>query len=129
MQPKPLILYVEDDHLIAVTGVDILTEAGFGVEHVDEGQAALAALDGGADKYVALITDVRLPKGDGWAIARHARTLNPALPVVYVTGDSATDWAAEGVPKSVLVQKPYANAQLVAAVAILINQTATLQEP
>jgi DNA-binding response OmpR family regulator len=121
MKPKPLILYVEDEALIAIPGEDVLTDAGFEVEHVDNGQSAMAALDARADKYVALITDVRLPKVDGWTIARRARTLNPGLPVVYVTGDSATDWDDHGVPESVLVQKPYANAELVAALVTLIE--------
>ena len=30
-----------------------------------------------------------------------------------MTGDSAADWAAEGVPNSTLLQKPFATAQMI----------------
>lgn len=127
MEAKPSILYVEDDHLIAVSIVLVLEDAGFEVDHAADGVAAMAKLDKPAQDYVALVTDVRLPQGiDGWQIGRRARELSPHLPVVFVSGDSAMDWAAKGVPNSVMLQKPFANAQLVTAVTSMINEAATL---
>ncbi len=35
------------------------------------------------------------------------RELKPIMPVIYMTGDSAKGWAAQGVPSSVLLQKPF----------------------
>jgi two-component system, cell cycle response regulator CpdR len=50
--------------------------------------------------------------------------------VVYISGDSAHDWTSRGVPRSMLVQKPLAPAQLITAVATLINaQTAGPETP
>jgi hypothetical protein len=34
---------------------------------------------------------------------------------------SAADWAAEGVPNSAMVQKPFANAQVLTAIATLLD--------
>jgi len=127
MEEKPTILYIEDDHLIAVSIVLVLEDAGFDVDHAADGVAAIAKLEQSERDYVAMISDVRLPKGiDGWQIGRRARELNPAMPVVYVSGDSAMDWAASGVPNSVMLQKPFANAQLVTAVTSMINEAASL---
>ena len=39
-----------------------------------------------------------------------------------MTGDSAADWTAFGVPKSVLVQKPFVAAQVLSAVMTLMNE-------
>lgn len=39
------------------------------------------------------------------------------MAVIYVTGDSAHGWSSQGVPRSVLIGKPFAPAQIVAAVA------------
>ena len=47
------------------------------------------------------------------------------LPVVYTTGDSAAQWAAKGVPDSLVVQKPYAVAQLLTAVSTLMTKADT----
>jgi hypothetical protein len=44
------------------------------------------------------------------------------MPVVYTSGDSAHQWTANGVPNSVVVQKPYAFAQLLTAVAALLTR-------
>ena len=123
----PLLLYVEDDAMVAMSSIQILEEAGFGVVHASDGMQAVRELEERCAEFKALVTDIRLPDGiDGWAIARRARDLCPSLPVVYVTGDSAVDWASQGVPNSVVVQKPFANAQLIAAVATLLNQPPTV---
>ncbi|MGE5500489.1 MAG: response regulator, partial [Ignavibacteriales bacterium] len=77
----------------------------------------------------ALVTDVNLGRGEsGWDVARHGRELVAGLPVVYVSGDSGHDWQARGVPGSILVQKPFAPAQIVTAVATVLNDApASLQ--
>jgi hypothetical protein len=49
----------------------------------------------------------------------------PEMPVVYATADSAHEWPAQGVPKSVVVQKPYASAQLVTAISALLTEADT----
>jgi hypothetical protein len=43
------------------------------------------------------------------------------LPVVYVTGFYIEDWASQGVPKSIIVQKPFAPAQIITAISSLLN--------
>jgi hypothetical protein len=41
------------------------------------------------------------------------------------TSDSAAEWAAKGVPNSVVVQKPYAGAQLLTALSTLVTKADT----
>lgn len=120
----PILLYVEDEAIVSMVVVEALQDAGFDVHHVFEGNAALSALEDGTGEYRALVTDVRLPEVGGWEIARRAREVHPSIPVVYVTGDSGAEWSAKGVPNSLLIQKPFAMAQLVAAITTLLNQAA-----
>lgn len=118
-----MLLLAEDEELIAEVMRVALEDGGYSVLLADTGDAAIAALDGRVAELSGLITDIRLPSGpDGWAIARHARELRPDIPVVYMTGDSAADWAAKGVPNSVVLQKPSAPAQLVTAISTLLIQ-------
>jgi hypothetical protein len=42
-----------------------------------------------------------------------------------MTGASADQWAANGVPNSILLEKPFAPAQLVTAVSQLTGTTTT----
>ncbi|WP_353647078.1 hypothetical protein [Mesorhizobium sp. WSM2240] len=73
-----------------------------------------------------LVTDVTLgsPELTGWDIARRAREQDPKMPIIYTTAESADRWAAMGVPDSILIQKPYATAQITTAISQLLN-TAT----
>jgi CheY-like chemotaxis protein len=75
---------------------------------------------GGA--YRAVVTDINL-KGemDGWEVAQHAREIEPEFPIVYMSGAAAGDWTSKGVPNSVRLSKPFAPAQLLTAVANLLN--------
>ena len=119
---RPIVLIVDDEPLIATMVEGTFEDAGFEVRcalDAEEAAGQVAELD---TRLSALITDIRLGKGpNGWAVAAAARTQLPLLPVVYMTGDSAAEWTAFGVPRSVLVQKPFVGAQVLAAVTTLMN--------
>jgi DNA-binding response OmpR family regulator len=123
MQDLPAILVVEDDHVIQSVVEEALKEGGFETMVASSGEQAAELLDSAEGNYRALVTDINLgrEKLDGWEVARHAREIDPAFPVVYMSGDSAEDWASKGVPNSIMLAKPFAPAQLVTAVAQLLN--------
>lgn len=99
-----------------------LEDGGYRVLHVESGDAAITAIDAQGDGLAGLITDIRLGAGpDGWDLARHARETAPLIPVVYMSGDSAHEHSARGVPDSVMLQKPFAPAQLLTAISTLLN--------
>jgi CheY-like chemotaxis protein len=125
-----LVLLAEDEALIQISTQDALEGGGYRVIAVSNGDDALAVLDDRYRELAGLVTDVRLGDGpDGWEVARHARELNPLIAVVYATGDSAADWAANGVPNSAVLQKPFAEAQLVTALSNLLNDVSATPVP
>ena len=117
------ILVVEDDTLIQAVVDEALSDGGFEIVISASGESAAELLSGADAKFRALVTDIDLgrDKLDGWEVARLAREINPTFPVVYMSGSSAEDWASKGVPHSVMIAKPFAPAQLVTAVAQLLN--------
>jgi DNA-binding response OmpR family regulator len=118
-----MILVVEDDHLIQSIVEETLTEGGFEIVIASSGENAVELLNASEGKYRALVTDINLgrDKIDGWDVARHAREIDPDFPVVYMSGKDADDWASKGVPKSIMLAKPFAPAQLVTVVSQLLN--------
>lgn len=118
-----IILVVEDDPLIHVIVEETLGDGGFELVIASSGENAVELLDASDGKYRALVTDIKLgrDKITGWEVARHAREIDPSFPVVYMSGDSAEDWASQGVPGSIMLSKPFAPAQLVTAVSQLLN--------
>jgi DNA-binding response OmpR family regulator len=123
MEDLPLILVIEDDPLIQSVVEEALTEGGFEIISAASGENAVKLLNASDGKYRALVTDVNLGRGkmDGWEVAKRAREIDPAFPVVYISGDSSDDWGSKGVPNSIMLEKPFAPAQLVTAVSQLLN--------
>jgi DNA-binding response OmpR family regulator len=121
-QNVPTILVIEDEDDIQTIIEDALTDGGFYPAIAPSGEEAVTLLRGHRDKYQALVTDINLRgRMDGWEVARHARELHSDFPVVYISGASGADWSSKGVPNSIMLQKPFAPAQLVTAVSQLLN--------
>lgn len=120
------ILLVEDELLLCWIVEEALLDEGRLVKIATTGNAGLEALEGG-ERFDLLITNIRLREGpDGWALARRARELYPTIPVLYVTGDSAAQHRAEGVPGSVILGKPFEPEALSEAIASLLERPADL---
>jgi DNA-binding response OmpR family regulator len=117
-----VVLVVEDDHGIQSVVEEALTDGGFEPAIAPSGEEAVTLLKGRSTRYCALVTDIRL-RGtmDGWEVARQAREIDPAFPIIYITAAHADQWASQGVPNSILLTKPFAAAQLVTAVSQLLN--------
>jgi two-component system cell cycle response regulator CpdR len=115
------ILLVEDEDLLREMLEDALVEAGYRVLSAASGEAA-AHLLVGTPLPRALVTDVNLGRArlDGWALARLAREHDPSCGILYVSGDSAHRWASNGVPRGVILPRPFAPGQLVKALSDLL---------
>jgi CheY-like chemotaxis protein len=117
-----VILVIEDDQAVQGIVEDALSEGGFETALAVTGEEAISLLRGKQTEYRALVTDINLlGKIDGWEVARVAREIDPAFPIVYMTGAAADEWASKGVPNSILLNKPFAPAQLLTAVSQLLN--------
>ena len=115
------VLVVEDDQVIQAMIEEALSDGGFGSAITASGEEAITLLNGD-HKYRAVVTDINLVgRLDGWEVARAARENDPAMPVIYMTGTNGEEWPSKGVPNSVLLAKPFAPAQLVTAIANLLN--------
>ena len=117
-----VVLLVEDEALVLLDVQTGLEEAGFAVVCAKNAEEALAKFDSDPAGVRALVTDSRLGSGaSGWEIGRHFRQSVPTMPVIYVSGDSASDWHAQGVPGSVMIQKSFVVVQINTALSTLLN--------
>ncbi|CAN7259663.1 response regulator [Rhizobium sp. LjRoot254] len=116
------ILLVEDEPLISMVLEDALREEGFDVIVAIDGIDAIAALDAKAPQLAGVITDIRLGDGpSGWQVSEWARELQPRLPVLYMSADSAADWPDRAVPNSQMLAKPFAVEDMLSAVSMLVE--------
>jgi DNA-binding response OmpR family regulator len=118
------ILVVDDDERLCDLITEMVEEAGYEAHCINSDRGAYAALSG-VLAYAALVVDVNLGPGvTGFDVARFARQMRPALPVLYVSGDaSEASFRAFGVPGSAFVAKPFAAEDLVRRLRLLTGDT------
>jgi len=107
------ILLVEDEFLTRLTLAEALVQAGYEVAEAESGDEATRLIDG-PDGFDVLVTDIQMPGAiDGVALARHAREVDPGIPVVYMSGqpDSLRDALPLG-PRDAFVGKPYGPSEI-----------------
>jgi DNA-binding response OmpR family regulator len=126
LENQPVILVIEDDDAVQGVIEEALVEGGFEPAIAASGEEAVTLLSGGLTPYRALVADINLlGRLDGWEVAKRAREVDPAFPIIYITAAHAALWPSRGVPNSVLLTKPFAPSQLVTAVAQLLNHNST----
>ena len=124
----PDILVIEDDAALQATMEAALVDEGFEPAIAASGEEAITLLKSDRNNYRALVTDIRLHgRIDGWEVARIARAIDPAFPVIYITGAGADRWAFQGVPGSILLEKPFAPADLVTLIQQLLNKVQSVE--
>ena len=103
------ILVVDDDLLILDVLEGMLTLAGYDVKVTDDPQKAVELV--WKDDFDLVLTDLGMPKLDGWAVARRVKARNTMIPVIVLTGWGAQyeerDLSGYGV--DLLLQKPLKN--------------------
>ena len=118
------ILIAEDEPSILESLDFILKRAGWSVESVTDGDAALVALRRGRPRMVVL--DVMLPKRSGFEVLKQIRAdaAMRDLPVLILTakGQAQDKRTAEELGADGFVTKPYANADVVGAVRRLLGE-------
>ncbi|MEO9904251.1 ATP-binding protein [Nisaea sp.] len=92
-----IVLVAEDNPTNQVVVRKMLFRMGFACEIVDDGAAALAALDDGG--HGLLLTDINMPGMDGFSLARAIRGKETAadkpLPIIALTADAMAETEAE----------------------------------
>lgn len=118
------VLIAEDEPSILESLDFILRRAGWSIEAVTDGEAALSAVRRSRPKV--LVLDVMLPKRSGFEVLKQIRADEALreLPVLILTakGQAQDRKIAEELGASSFVTKPYANAEVVGAVRRLIGE-------
>ena len=123
------ILVIEDDKLLADSVRDLLTQKGFEVETVYDGESGAEYAELGI--YDLLILDVMMPKLNGYQVAREVRAKRCATPILMLTAKSGLEDRIEGLNAGAdyYLTKPFDSRELLACVnALLRRQGAQVDE-
>jgi len=112
---------VEDEPLVRLTVRHYLRSAGHRVVEAGDGEEAIDISERYAGKLDLLLTDIVLPDLSGGEVARAVQTCNPKLAVLYMSAHGPGQLISTGRirPSDHLLQKPFTESQLLAAIAQL----------
>ncbi len=122
------VLLVEDDLPMQLGCQQALQLAGLRVEAVDRAELALRRLAAGYPGVV--VTDMRLPGADGLSLVRACHEMEPALPVIMITGHGDVSLAVEAMRSGAydFIPKPFSPEALVEVVRRALDKRALTLE-
>ena len=123
------ILIIEDEKLLADSIGALLSQKGFSVEIVYDGEAGAQYAELGI--YDLLILDVMMPKMDGYAVARRVRSMRLGTPILMLTARSELEDRIQGLNSGAdyYLTKPFDTRELLACInALLRRQGAQVDE-
>jgi DNA-binding response OmpR family regulator len=123
------VLVVEDESTIADFLVRGLTEQGYAVDYVGDGQAALEIL--ATASFDAVVLDILLPKLDGLSVCARMRARGDRTPVLMLTARDTVDDRVGGLDSGAddYLVKPFAFAELVARIRALSRREPGVTNP
>lgn len=119
---RPRALVVDDDEGVRYTLRGFLEEADVEVVEAVDGIEALACLDAGG--FHMVITDVRMPRMDGFELIRRIQARGLPLKIIVITAHGSERHAVEAMKLGALdyFRKPFDPDELLAAVEHAVRQ-------
>ena len=85
MTTKTSVLVAEDEAILRVIAVEMLEDAGFQVFEAGDGAEALDLLKSHPE-IALLISDIKMPRMDGYALVEAGLAFRPDLKILLMTG-------------------------------------------
>jgi two-component system OmpR family response regulator/two-component system response regulator QseB len=123
------ILLVEDDRLLGDGLKAGLTQAGYAVDWLRDGEAAVAALS--TEPFAAVVLDLGLPKRDGLSVLQWLRGRHDATPVLILTARDQLEDKVRGLDLGAddYVLKPFDLDEIAARLRALVRRSHGRPEP
>ena len=117
------VLLIEDEAKIAAFARNGLSEAGFAVDHADNGDEGFQLAT--SREYDAIVLDIMLPGRDGLSILNQLRARKNTVPVILLTARSALEERLDGLNRGAddYLTKPFYIEELIARLHALIRRS------
>ncbi|MDI3479054.1 MAG: hypothetical protein PWQ14_200, partial [Rikenellaceae bacterium] len=117
------IFLVEDDKHFAYVLKSFLTTKGYDVDWYENGEIALEKYKNNPFYHLMLV-DIMMPKKDGITLVKEIRTINPSIPIIFITAKSQNEDILTGyeVGADDYVIKPFSVDILLARMQVLLNR-------
>lgn len=119
---KIKILYVEDDEALAFITKEEMLQENYEIVHCEDGKHAIETFDN--EHFDLAILDIMLPKVDGFEIARHIRTKNEEMPVLFLSAKSLEEDRLKGfeIGADDYLTKPFSMDELLFKIKVFLKR-------
>ncbi len=123
------ILLIEDDQVIADFIKKGMKQAGFAIDHMQDGITGLLAAQDGV--YDLAIIDLMLPRLNGLSIIDRVREKKIDLPIIVLSAKRTVDEKVDGLQHGAddYLTKPFSFSELLARVEALLRRSSSTVEP
>lgn len=106
------ILIIDDEAMVRYTLTALLEEHGHKVMEASNGEEGVAIFN--REKPDIVLTDIRMPKMDGFDVIRYIKEKDPDIPVIAITGVTDPSLVEEVIRKGAwnCLFKPITNSHL-----------------
>ena len=127
-KPKARILIVDDDPIVRDSLGQWFDSEGYQVETISSGREALGRIEG--ERWDLALLDIRMPGMDGMELQSRLREIDPALPVIIMTGYASVETAVQALKNGAYdyITKPFDPDELVHLVTKALEHRATKRE-
>lgn len=125
---KIKVLLVEDEPTLAMIIKDTLDGDEFDIVLAANGEEGLALYR--EIQPDIIVTDIMMPKIDGFTLVRHIRKTDSRIPVLFLSARSATKDVVEGfeLGGNDYLKKPFGMAELIVRIKALLNKITVRKE-
>lgn len=116
------ILLLEDDVNLSETVEEFLTEEGFEVEAVYDGQSAESSIY--EKSYDLFLLDVNVPSPNGFEVLKSSRDQGKTTPAIFITSLNSTDDLSKGFESGCddYIRKPFALQELLLRINNIVKR-------
>jgi DNA-binding response OmpR family regulator len=119
------IMLAEDDENLGILLRNYLNAKNYETVLFTDGKLALEAFPGGS--FGLCLLDIMMPEIDGLTLAREIRTINPGIPVIFLTAKSQKEDVIDGFKSGAddYMTKPFSMEELLYRIEAILRRTST----
>lgn len=122
-EPKPKILYVEDDVNLGFVTTDNLDSKGYSTVYCKDGKAGLETYK--KENFDLCILDVMMPEMDGFSLAKEIRKINNDIPIIFLTAKTMKEDKITGFQTGAddYITKPFSIEELILRIEVFLKRS------
>lgn len=128
-EARPVVLFIDDEHIVRSVGRSILERAGFKVLTASSGEDGIRKFERYSDKIHCVILDMVMPFMSGNLVFAKLKAARPDIRVLLISGytDKQTLRQFQEHEIEGFLQKPFAPESLVSKVQEIVGRTSSLE--